>query len=74
MPMQPLLDLWMSKDIGTVTDYLKFRINNNHFEINEDTDEFYNEYVEVATVQETLKSEIIFTAFLLITSMNNTAS
>lgn len=25
---------------------LKFRINNNHFEINEDTDEFYNEYVE----------------------------
>ena len=25
---------------------LRFRINNNHFEINEDTDEFYNEYVE----------------------------
>ncbi len=25
---------------------LKFRINNNYFEINEDTDEFYNEYVE----------------------------
>ncbi|MDE5995906.1 MAG: beta-propeller domain-containing protein, partial [Eubacterium sp.] len=25
---------------------LRFHINNNHFEINEDTDEFFNEYVE----------------------------
>ncbi|MDE6110547.1 MAG: beta-propeller domain-containing protein [Eubacterium sp.] len=53
---------------------LRFHINNNHFEINEDTDEFFNEYVENYHCPCNIESEIIFTAFLFLTLRINRIS